>query len=354
MVGRVLAGLAHRAVLLIGPSGSGKSSLVQAGVLPALADGPVAWRVLTVRPGSDLLAELDRAGLAGARSGDLVAAVRRHAGGGRLLIVVDQVEELFVESGRRGPAREALSRLEAAVRELSALAVVLVLRDDFYPQLAAAAPGLLDTLTPGLVNVPATLHRDDLRAIATRPAARVGLRFEPGLVDQIVADLDADGPDVPVTVLPLVQLALLRLWEQRADGWLTHEAYWRIGRVTGGLTAVDAVLRALTTTTPLIVTSAATAELAHDALIRDWAALRDWVAEDSRFHDWLRRAEERQRRWATSGEAADLLQGSDLVDGIRWSGERRLPTAIDTCAVRLLSSRRAAGRQPRRGPGPCP
>ncbi|MGN9909358.1 nSTAND1 domain-containing NTPase [Phytohabitans sp. LJ34] len=79
------------------------------------------------------------------------------------------------------------------------------------------------------------------------------------------------------------------------------------------------------------------AELVHEALIRDWATLREWVAQDHRFHDWLRRAEERHTRWADHHEAGDLLHGSDLAEGVDWSRQRRLPAHI---ASLLTASRR--------------
>jgi len=70
------------------------------------------------------------------------------------------------------------------------------------------------------------------------------------------------------------------------------------------------------------------AELVHEALIRDWATLRDWVTQDHRFQDWLRRAEERHTRWADHHKSGDLLHGSDLADGVDWSRQRRLPAHI--------------------------
>jgi WD40 repeat protein len=70
------------------------------------------------------------------------------------------------------------------------------------------------------------------------------------------------------------------------------------------------------------------AELVHEALIRDWATLRDWVTQDHRFHDWLRRAEEQHTRWADRHEAGDLLHGSDLAEGADWSTQHRLPAHI--------------------------
>lgn len=93
---------------------------------------------------------------------------------------------------------------------------------------------------PGLLNVPGTLSQQDLSDIITLPAQDVGLRFQPGLVEQIVTDVLAVTPDMarqaPVTVLPLLELALSQLWSRREDGYLTHEAYRRIGAVSGSLT----------------------------------------------------------------------------------------------------------------------
>jgi WD40 repeat protein len=378
-VDRVLAGLRgpRRAMLLLGPSGAGKSSLVQAGVLPALAAGALPgsdrWHQVLARPGQDLPAELDRA----ARSGDE-----------RVLLVIDQFEELLTHRS----ATDQLAALRAAVlRPPAALTVVLVMRDDFYPQLAAQAPELLDALAPGLLNVPATLSTQDLREIITKPAEAVGLRCQHGLAERIIADALAADPETsaaaghaPATVLPLLELALRQLWERRHDGFLTHDAYQRIGGVAGSLatwcdTAInqlptahrptaEAILTALVrpaddtrnipavrqqvplaTLRDLAIADSTTddvlaalikhrivtthtdaagvpvAELVHDALIRDWAALREWVNRDHRFHDWLRRADEQRDRWAGQRDPGDLLHGTDLAEGLDWSKQRHLP-----------------------------
>jgi WD40 repeat protein len=375
-VAEVLAGLRKtpRAMLLLGPSGAGKSSLIQAGVLPALAAGELPssdrWVPALARPGQDLPATLDRA----------------QPDGRRVLLVIDQVEELLTNPS----AADQLTTLHAAILDgPAARTVVLVMRDDFYPQLAAQAPELLKMLTPGLLNLPATLSRQDLRDIIVKPAAAVGLRCQDGLAELIVRDALAADPDAsaaghaPATVLPLLELTLRQLWERRADGFLTHDAYQRIGGVTGSLatwcdTAIaqlpadhrpaaeliltalvrpaddtrhipavrqqvplatlrdlaghtaDDVLAALTA--HRIVTTRTTpdvgvpvAELVHDALIRDWPALREWVSRDHRFHDWLRRADEQRARWANRNDPGDLLHGTDLAEGIDWSTQRRLP-----------------------------
>jgi WD40 repeat protein len=406
-VQRVLAGLsAHRrGVLLLGPSGAGKSSLVQAGVLPALADGQLPgsdrWTTVLTRPGKDLDSALDRiAGMPGCP-----------------LLVVDQFEELLAPDGNR----KALDRLTTAIGECESKSI-LVMRDDFYPRLASEAPGLLELMAPGVVNVPTMLTMRDLEDIVTRPVVAAGLTYQEGLAERIITDtlaVDQGAHAVrqaPATVLPLLELTLQQLWQRRDRGCLTHEAYQRIGGVSGALTVwcdaalqqlpperrptaqriltalvrpaddagrvpaarqqvplamlrdlarptdaatgdeqagrtVDDVLGVLTayrmvTTGVADPAGVPTAELVHDALIRDWAVLRGWVNQDHRFQDWLRRAGERHTRWAQRRDPGDLLQGSDLEEGADWSAQRRLPepTARFLAASRqhqLFRARRA-------------
>ncbi|MEU7556270.1 trypsin-like peptidase domain-containing protein [Streptomyces sp. NPDC044571] len=248
-VRQVLAHLAEqqRVILLLGPSGSGKSSLVQAGVLPALAAGELAgsdrWLPVVLRPGDDLLAEIERAGLPGAATDGIPEAVTRRLMAEtdcrRVVLVIDQFEEFLTP---QESSLAAADRLTAAITSHAALSVILVMRDDFYPQLAARARALLEAAMPGLLNVPGTLSEDDLHDIITLPAHSVGARFESGLAEQIVTDVLATSPEgvrsrrAPVTVLPLLELTLSELWRRLRDGFLTHDAYRRIGGVTGSLT----------------------------------------------------------------------------------------------------------------------
>ncbi|MFJ6118778.1 trypsin-like peptidase domain-containing protein [Streptomyces sp. NPDC092129] len=267
-VERVVEALAgqRRAVALLGPSGAGKSSLVQAGVLPALASGQLPdsdrWLPVSVRPEHDLLSALEVAGLLGVRTHGIATAVERRLAEfpdhNRVLLIVDQFEELLSHTSPDGqtpePQRAALREIAAAVTSDAALTVLLVMRDDFYPRLAALAPDLLDAVAPGLMSVQATLSKEDLHAIVTRPAEAVGAHFEKGLADRIVTDILAIDPDeagaqrAPVTVLPLLELTLHRLWQRRRknDGHLTHQGYQALGKVSGGIaTWCDDVVRQL-------------------------------------------------------------------------------------------------------------
>ncbi|MGW4380404.1 nSTAND1 domain-containing NTPase [Kitasatospora sp. NPDC004531] len=442
-VDRVLAGLAggRRVVLLLGPSGSGKSSLVQAGVLPALAAGRLPgsdrWRQVLTRPGPDLPGALSRAGLPWGKAEDPRADADDGAAGtaaeSRVVLVVDQFEELLAPS-EEPAALKALARITAAIHSDAALSVVLVMRDDFYSRLSALAPGLLNAAlqAQGVLNVPATLSATDLDAIVTGPARDLDTTFEPGLAEQIIADvLDLDrrttgAHDAPVTVLPLLEVALTRLWERRLeyDGRLTHDAYQRIGAVTGALTewceaalsdldqdqrntarriltalvrpadpslntpaarqqrplgylrelaadddtpealrTVDEVLAVLSryriVTTGRVHEGArpdgapdaegpAVAELVHDALIRDWITLHDWVEQDTRFHDWLLRAHQQHSRWEKRRDPQDLPTGTLLAEGTDLASHHRLPGDLDDFLKAGHQRLQAAARRSRR------
>lgn len=442
-VERVLAGLAgqRRVLLLLGPSGAGKSSLVQAGVLPALAAGRLPgsdrWLPVLVRPGQDLLAELDRAGLPEAGGGIVAAVTRRLAAEpdrDRVLLVVDQFEELLTQpaTGAEPSERQlaAIDQIMAAIDSTAALSTVLVLRDDFYHRLVALAPQLGEAVTPGLLNMPADLSVQELHAIITRPAEHAGARFQEGLPERIVADVLAVDHDAAparrarVTALPLLALTLSQLWRDRHDGQLTHETYQRIGGVAGSvatwceaainqlpaerwpvaqriLTALvrpadeehripavrrqvpltelralasdggpgagpaadpvfDEVLAALTRHSIMATRTARTggqpedvigepvAELVHEALIRDWGTLREWVRQDQQFHHWLRRASEQHARWADRCNPEDLLHGTDLAEGLDWQGRRGLTQEIDAFVTASQRRQRAAVRHARR------
>lgn len=234
-----------RLVTVLGPSGSGKSSLLRAGLLARLnaEHGLDDHPAMLLQLDADPFAGLAAAGLSGA-DGDLTTAVSAwldtHPTAARLILALDQFEALFTLAAPDVRARfvAELDRLLAGPLPVS---VILTLRNDFYPYLDSQARPLLQRLEAerGIVNVSAHLDRDQLRAIVVRPAEAVGLQFDPGLVDAILDDVVDTGRGQTrgrTAVLPLLEFALTQLWEARVDGLLTSRAYReQIGGVSGSL-----------------------------------------------------------------------------------------------------------------------
>jgi uncharacterized delta-60 repeat protein len=242
-----------RFLAVLGPSGSGKSSLVQAGLIPRLRRGAVPrsdrWAFIVIRPGKNPLAELEAAGLSGASQG-LVEAVwnwqHLHPEAERLTLVMDQFEELLVDCPEE-TRREFVAQLAALLDSSLPVTVILVIRDDFYSRFVREARPLVKWLERSLANIPPTLEPKELRAIIEEPARAVGLALEEGLAEVIVQEAMETTPQgAPGTILPLLEFALTGLWERREEGLLTHAAYRAIGGVTGGLTQwADSVLARL-------------------------------------------------------------------------------------------------------------
>lgn len=240
-------------VAVVGPSGSGKSSVVKAGLLPRLQVTSVShlrhWRPVVVEPGADpsrgflaaLLAADGAPLLLPAETVDqsrtdpgvfttaAMAVVQRldeHSG---LVIVVDQLEQLFtsvVDEGSRRGFGENLAALAAHCPDR--VRVVVTLRSDYLdaltqlPALARAVGARHHLLTP--------MDRDGLRDVIQRPAWECGSSLEPRLVDEIALDVE-DQPNA----LPLLSLALQEMWRRRQGERLTLKAYAEGGRVTGVL-----------------------------------------------------------------------------------------------------------------------
>lgn len=233
-----------RFLAVLGPSGSGKSSVVRAGLIPAIRRGKVPgshkWGIVTIRPGNHPFEQLAGAGFKNPEQG-LEHSVQTWLAGQpektRLLLFIDQFEELLVsvpENTRQEFIAELANLLESPV----AISVVLTLRDDFYSRFLQDAARLAGWLERGLVNIPPVLEQDDLRAMVLEPAKSVGLTFDEGLVDVILSEAcetDRSNGLARSTILPLLEFALTQLWDRRADERLTHEAYQDVGGVTGSL-----------------------------------------------------------------------------------------------------------------------
>jgi serine phosphatase RsbU (regulator of sigma subunit)/energy-coupling factor transporter ATP-binding protein EcfA2 len=245
-------GRERRFLAVAGPSGSGKSSLVLAGLIPNLEQGKVPgssrWGVFVVRQYDDPLRRLADLGLMGASEGLVEAAakwLKDNSGKDRLLLVMDQFEEILVSSPE--PIREdfiaqLLEVLDSRVR----ITIILVFRLDFLERFHDEASSLVEKwIADRWVPVPRYLGNDELRAIIEEPAVRAGVGFENGLVDNIISDvLDVDSVyrtgkrTARVTVLPLLEFALTELWNtpQRANGGeLKRNHYRALGGVMGGL-----------------------------------------------------------------------------------------------------------------------
>ncbi len=354
-------------VVVAGDSGVGKSSLCRAGVVPAVREGALgggrAWSVLALAPGKRPLTALatavatvlrvDGAKLAAAarsEPGAIADALGRGLGDGAgLLLFVDQFEELVTVSGAQ--ERDAA---DAALAELAAgrpgVRVLATLRADFLTRFAAL-PRLGEELTRVLYLLrPLTPER--MREAVVGPAAATGLRFESeAMVDELVeATAHAGG-------LPLLQFALGELWEARDEkaGVIRRSALEALGGVSGALAkhadsllvtlgpdlraearrllvrlvtleetrvrrtgaelgaerpaaraALDALVRGR-----LIVAhedeSGGAFELAHEVLVREWATLRRWLAEDGDKRVVRDRLAAAAADWTRAGRPRDAL-----------------------------------------------
>lgn len=239
-----------RFMAVLGPSGSGKSSIMQAGLMPQLRRGMLGdsdrWGLIFTRPADDPFKQLTTRGLA-VEAHDLTESVQawqaQHAQQTRLVLIIDQFEELLTicpEALRHNFITQLISLLKAPLP----ITVIVVLRDDFYNQFARQET-LVEWLerSQGPVNVPQTLKREEVSEIVQKPADAVGLRFEEGLVETIVHDAMETTPSsadegrvARSTILPLLEFTLTQLWEQCEEGMLSRKAYDAIGGVTGGVT----------------------------------------------------------------------------------------------------------------------
>jgi len=236
-------------LMVIGPSGSGKSSLVRAGLIPALKGGALEasahWRLAVLTPGRSPLLALGRVlpALCGSLESerDLVeksfeddTRLTRWIQSGlsgdnrlRAVLVVDQFEEVFTQTPAEAERSAFIAQLMTALDQASgSIHIVLVMRSDFIGA-CARYPALNAWLGRGLVQVGALTPDELVRAVAL-PALRVGLRVDPALIAQVMADLRGEPG-----ALPLLQFTLRDLFEveRGPDGVpaLSLEGYLRRG-----------------------------------------------------------------------------------------------------------------------------
>jgi WD40 repeat protein len=367
-----------RFLAVVGPSGSGKSSLVQAGLFPALrqgqAPGSESWHILSFRPGSDPFAALAGAGLALTAGQTLSQAISSFLASRpetkRLILFADQFEELFALAPGEMQV-QFIADAQALLESDHPVTLILTLRADFYGHLLRYG-SLVEALKIGQVNVP-PLGPAELQTAIETPARLVGLDFEPGLVELITRE--AGQVDYS---LPLLESALTQLWEKRDEGRLTRRAYQQIGQVTGALgrwaedtysalsqeeqnlaayifrrlvhygesevtdtrrrrtlaglapypeiqETVHRLVQLLADRRLLITdrdqrAGQETAEIIHDALLREWKRLRHWLTEQREFYLWRQRLDTRLLEWQE--ERGELLRDASLTEAERWLAER--------------------------------
>ena len=248
--------LTKNLVAVIGPSGSGKSSVVQAGLIPRLRrqhSPHETWDTIVFTPGEHPFHRLaegilplleprltEREQLKEARSlgTDLQAgtirleqvlrrALKKSEGTDNFLLVVDQFEEILTLSSEQNQKLFIEHLMEAL--EHPGLTITLTLRGDFYGEVIGKSRVLSDQLQTGIINL-GPMREEELLQALIDPARRVGLSFEKGLAETILQEV-GDEPGK----LPLLEFALSELWRKREGTVLTFSGYQTIGRVAGAL-----------------------------------------------------------------------------------------------------------------------
>ncbi|WP_324792450.1 WD40 repeat domain-containing protein [Streptomyces cyaneofuscatus] len=336
----------HRVVALVGGSGSGKSSLLRAGLVPALRDEqdprrrPALVRVITPseHPDPALLEPV------AAEEGDTI-------------VLIDQFEELFTLCQDNSARARFVEALIAARAPESRLRVVIAVRADFYGRCADYGP-LADALRSATLLV-GPMTSAQLRDAVIGPAQRDRLLVEKTLTARIVADVERQPGG-----LPLMAHALLEVWRRRRGKTLTEQAYDAIGGMRGAIAhtaeavyarftdeqaavarrlllrmvspgdgtqdtrrpvdrtelppavAESAVLEELVRAR-LLTVDGTTVDLAHEALLTGWPRLRGWIETDRERLRLHRALTEAARAW----EALDRDPGA-LYRGVRLSAAR--------------------------------
>jgi WD40 repeat protein/energy-coupling factor transporter ATP-binding protein EcfA2 len=386
-------------VAVIGRSGSGKSSVVFAGLIPKLGQKR-GWLIRDFRPEkrpfynlakalipllepkmteTDKLVEVRKQAEA-LQQGDLAlqdivkAILQKKPSAQHFLLVVDQFEELYtlcqVAEERQQFLNQLVATVAAAQQERTPdFTLLITLRDDFLGQALSYRP-FVDALQHNQL-ILGPMNRQELKDAIEKPAQKLGVQLQEGLT-KIILDTVSREPGS----LPLLEFALKLLWEKQNDGKLTHAAYEEIGGVEKALANhAEHVYQKLTEDeqkrvqhifTQLVrpgagtedtrrlatraevrednwdlvtylanqdarlvvtgcdeATGEATVEVVHEALIRGWERLRQWMKDDREFRTWQERLRTAMQIWENSRrDEGALLRGALLVEAEDWMKQR--------------------------------
>lgn len=381
----VLAMLQQRPfVAVVGASGSGKSSLLFAGVVPNLRKQE-DWLIANFRPRGDPFRELgtaltlllypdldelerlekrkqlaDKLSERGLSLADVVDLLLRNYPGKHLLLIADQFEELYTQNFAPERQRQFVDELVVTVKAQAkkpVFTLLLAMRVDFLGQALDYEP-LAEWIKPNHLLL-GPLGQAGLEAAIESPVRQLGVKLEEGLAERILQDLGQEPG-----ALPLLEFALTQLWERQQYRQLAHAAYEAIGGVTQALARhADETLarfqdeqerlrrvfvqlvrpgegtedtRQVATREQVgaenwnLVTELAderlvvtgrdaqgqeTVEVVHEALLRHWQPLRQWIEQDRQFRVWQNRLRLAIREWEEKNkDEGALLRGARLAE----------------------------------------
>jgi len=376
---------------IIGPSGSGKSSVVFAGLIPKLRQEG-NWLIEIFRPGKEpflplafaLVRQLEpdagethKMREAMGLSSDfkegkitvqqVISRILERNPGKRLLLVADQFEELYTLCPVKEEQERFADQLLTALTQEN-LTLVFTLRADFYGYVLSYRPfrDALQEYTPQLLS---SMKREELQQAIELPAQKLDVELEENLTQRILDDVGQEPGN-----LPLLEFALTRLWEKQKNRTLTHAAYKEIGAVKKAIANhAEQVYQKLSETQKqqaqrifvqlvrpgegtedtrrvatraevgeenwnlvsylagyqarLVVTGRQetedTVEVVHEALIREWLTLREWMNANRQFRTWQERLKVALREWQNDNhDAGALLRGVPLTVAEDWLRKR--------------------------------
>ncbi|KAF3890763.1 CHAT domain-containing protein [Tolypothrix bouteillei VB521301] len=284
----------------------------------------------------------------------------------RLLLIADQFEELYTLCSEK-QRQYFLDSLLTAVRLAPAFTLVMTLRADFYGYALSYRP-FSDALQGRVLNL-GPMSCEELRDCIEKPAAQMQVKLENGLTNKLISNVEEQPGR-----LPLLEFALTQLWSKQNQGLLTHRGYEEIGGVEQALTNhAETVYTQLSETDRarsrqvfvqlvrlgenteatrrlatrdeinsenwdlvthlashrLVVTNRneftgeETVEIVHEALIKNWGRLVDWLQKDGEFRHWQEHLRTIVRQWESSSkDEGGLLRGKPLNDADYWHQQR--------------------------------